>query len=63
MNVSLNWLSDYVDFGDYSVDQLDDLLTFAGVEVEGISRRGVPSELIVVAEVKEAVQHENAYRL
>lgn len=63
MNVSLNWLQDHLDLSAYSIDQLDDLLTFAGVEVEGIEQRGLSSELVVVAEIKEAVQHPDADRL
>lgn len=63
MNVSFNWLNDHLDLSDYSIQQLDDLLTFAGVEVEGISSTGVPSGKIVVAQVKEAVQHPDADKL
>lgn len=63
MNVSLNWLNEHLDLADYSLQQIDDLLTFAGVEVEGIEQKGVPSEKIVVAQVKSAEQHPNADRL
>lgn len=63
MNVSFNWLNDHLDLSDHSIDQLDDLLTFAGVEVEGISQTGVPSDKIVVAQIMEAVQHPDADKL
>jgi len=63
MNVSLNWLNDHLDLSNYSLQQIDDLLTFAGVEVEGIEQKGVPSDKIVVAQVKSAEQHPNADRL
>lgn len=63
MNVSLNWLNDHLDLADYSLQQIDDLLTFAGVEVEGIEKKGVPSDKVVVAQVKSAEQHPNADRL
>jgi phenylalanyl-tRNA synthetase beta chain len=63
MNVSLNWLNDHLDLSHMSLQEIDDLLTFAGVEVEGISQKGVPSDLIVVAEVKSAEQHPDADRL
>jgi phenylalanyl-tRNA synthetase beta chain len=63
MNVSLNWLSTHVDLGGKSPQELDDLLTFAGVEVEGLEVKGVSSDKVVVAQVKEAVQHPNADRL
>ena len=63
MNISLNWLSSHLDLSGKSVSEIDDLLTFAGVEVEGIVPQGVASEKIVVAQIKEAVQHPNADKL
>lgn len=63
MNVSLNWLSEYVDLAGKSVQELDDLLTFAGIEIEGIHTKGVSSDKVVVAQIVEAVQHPNADRL
>lgn len=63
MNVSLNWLSTHLDLGGKSPQELDDLLTFAGIEVEGIETKGVASDKIVVAKIMEAVQHPNADRL
>ena len=63
MNVSLNWLATHVDLGGRSPEELDRLLTFAGVEVEGIETKGVPSDQIVVAQIKEAAPHPNADKL
>ena len=63
MNVSLNWLATHLDLAGKSIKEIDDLFTFAGVEVEGIIPRGITSEKIVVAQIKEAVQHPNADRL
>ncbi len=63
MNISLNWLSTHLDLSDKSVSDIDDLLTFAGVEVEGVVPKGVASDKIVVAEIKEAEPHPNADRL
>ncbi|BDS07121.1 phenylalanine--tRNA ligase beta subunit [Oceaniferula spumae] len=63
MNVSLNWLNDHLDLSHMSLQEIDDLLTFAGVEVEGIASKGVPSEKIVVAQVKSAEQHPDADKL
>jgi phenylalanyl-tRNA synthetase beta chain len=63
MNVSLNWLSTHLDLGGKSIQEIDDLFTFAGVEVEGIIPKGITSEKIVVAQIKEAVQHPNADKL
>ena len=63
MNVSLNWLNDHLDLSGMSLQEIDDLLTFAGVEVEGISQKGVPSEKVVVAQVKTAEKHPDADKL
>ena len=56
MNVSLNWLKERLDLGSRSLDEVCDLLTFAGIEVENLQTVGVQSDQIVVAEIKEAVQ-------
>lgn len=63
MNVSLNWLSTHLDLTGKSINEISDLFTFAGVEVEGIVTKGIASEKIVVAQIKEAVQHPNADKL
>ncbi len=63
MNVSLNWLSTHLDLSGKSIDEISDLFTFAGVEVEGIVTKGISSDKIVVARIMEAVQHENADKL
>ena len=63
MNVSLNWLASHLDLSGKSIKEIDDLLTFAGVEVEGIETKGIVSEKIVVARIVEAVQHPNADKL
>ena len=63
MNISLNWLGTHLELGGKSIKELDDLLTFAGVEVEGIKSKGIASERIVVAKIMEAVPHPAADRL
>lgn len=63
MNVSLNWLATHLDLSGKSIKEIDDLFTFAGVEVEGIVSKGITSDRIVVAQIMEAVQHPNADRL
>ena len=62
MKVSLNWLAEFVELPP-SVPALVDLLTLAGVEVEGIDSRGVSVEKVVVAQILESAQHPNADRL
>lgn len=63
MNISLNWLSTHLDLSGKSIKEIDDLFTFAGVEVEGIVSKGIASDKIVVAQIMEAVQHPNADKL
>jgi phenylalanyl-tRNA synthetase beta chain len=63
MNVSLSWLSTHLDLSGKSIAEISDLFTFAGVEVEGIVTKGISSEKIVVAQIKEAVQHPDADKL
>ena len=62
MKVTYNWLKDYVDF-DSSPDQLAELLTMAGLEVESVEKVSSGFEGIVVAEVLEKGQHPDADRL
>ena len=40
MKISLNWLSQYIDLAGLSVDEMSDMLTFAGIEVEDIRQQG-----------------------
>jgi len=62
MKVSLNWLRELVELP-ATVPQLVDLLTLAGVEVEGVETHGVNIPNVVVAQIRESVQHPNADRL
>jgi phenylalanyl-tRNA synthetase beta chain len=41
MNVSLSWLQRHIDLAGMPVSKLRDLLTFAGIEVEGVEVRGI----------------------
>lgn len=63
MKVSFNWLADHLDLSSHSTAQLSDLLTFAGIEVEGITERGVRSDFLIVGKVISFVPHPNADRL
>jgi phenylalanyl-tRNA synthetase beta chain len=62
MKVSLNWLKEFVELP-ATVVELTELLTLAGVEVEGVETHGMTIEKVVVAQVLESVQHPNADRL
>ena len=63
MNTSLSWLNDHIDLAGLSTAELSDLLTFSGIEVEGIESKGIPSDLVVVAQIKDAQPHPDADKL
>mgnify|MGYP001438898534 CR=1 FL=1 len=63
MLVSKNWLANHLDLTGLSNPEFDDILTFAGVEVEGLSEQGVSTDLVVVARIVQTEQHPNADRL
>ncbi len=62
MKFSLNWLGEFVDLPNDTAT-LADLLTLAGVEIEGIENRGANFEHVVVAQITSSTQHPNADRL
>ncbi len=62
MNISFNWLSDYVDHG-LAPDELADVLTMLGLEVESVEGRGRDLTGVVVGHVLATRPHPNADRL
>ena len=65
MNVSYNWLKEYVSF-DMSAEKVAEILTFIGLEVEEINTvEDIPGGLegVVVAEVLECEVHPNSDHL
>jgi phenylalanyl-tRNA synthetase beta chain len=62
MKFSVNWLGEFVELPP-GLDQLADLLTMAGVEIEGMEKRGVNIDKVVVAQITASSQHPNADRL
>jgi phenylalanyl-tRNA synthetase beta chain len=66
MKISLNWLSDYLDLSDYSVEKLSDIFTSLGLEVAGVEHiETVKGGLkgIVIGHVQTVHKHPNADRL
>ena len=62
MKASLNWLREIANFEQDAV-ALAELLTKAGVEVEGIHSKGAAIPKVVVAQIVSSEQHPNADRL
>lgn len=65
MKISLKWLNEYVDVGEYlnNPRALADLLTQAGLEVEAIEDRKAQCRHIVVGQIIEKGAHPQADRL
>ena len=62
MNISYNWLSDYVDHG-LAPEALADVLTMVGLEVESVEGHGRDLTGVVVGHVLDTRPHPNADRL
>ena len=62
MKVSLKWLREFVECPP-DADSISELLTMAGIEVEGIHSQGVSIQKVVVAQILESDRHPNADRL
>lgn len=66
MQTSLNWLQDYLDLSDHTPEQISEMLTAIGLEVEGMETvESLPGGLrgLVIGEVKTCGAHPNADRL
>ncbi|MBO8164450.1 MAG: phenylalanine--tRNA ligase subunit beta [Brevibacillus sp.] len=63
MRVSYQWLSEYVDLTGISPQDLADLMTRSGIEVEAVEPRNAGVSNVVVGYVKERNQHPDADRL
>src|SRR5450755_1644986 len=62
MKFSVNWLREFVELPS-SVEELTELLTLAGIEIEGIGKCGANFDKVVVAQITASSQHPNADRL
>lgn len=51
MKVSLNWLNDHIDLSGLNTEEITDLLTFSGIEVEGVHTTGVTTDLLIVGRI------------
>ena len=66
MNISFDWLKEYVDLGEMTPEELDDLLTFSGLEVDSMEK--VESikgglEHVVIAQVLTCEPHPDSDHL
>ncbi len=62
MQVSFNWLKDYISI-DLDPEELADLLTMAGIEVENVVKIGDGLDGVVVGQITSVNPHPNADKL
>lgn len=60
MQISLNWLKDYINLDGISVEQVSATLTDIGLEVEAIQKSAAFGDTVVVGRIVDAVKHPNA---
>lgn len=63
MKISLKWLSDYIELDDLSADEIAEIITKAGLEVDEIIDNRKVYDNFVVGFVKETKKHPNADKL
>ncbi len=63
MIISLNWLKEYIDLDDISVEEIVDKLTISGSEVDEVIDRQSEFKNIVVGKVEEVKKHPDADKL
>lgn len=63
MKISLKWLSDYIEFDDLSTEEIAEIITKAGLEVDEIIDNKKVFKNFVVGFVKETKKHPNADKL
>jgi phenylalanyl-tRNA synthetase beta chain len=62
MKFSVSWLREFVDLPE-NLEELTDLLTMAGVEIEGVENTGADIANVIVAEITASARHPDADRL
>lgn len=63
MQISLEWLNEYVDLSGIEPERIAHELTMSGLEVEEITKTGAKFTNIITAQIKKIDQHPNADKL
>ena len=63
MQISLEWLNEYVDLSGIEPERIAHELTMSGLEVEEITKTGPQFTNIITAQIKKIDQHPNADKL
>lgn len=60
MQISINWLKDYINLEGLSLEQISATLTDIGLEVEAVQKSAAFGDTVVVGRITDAVKHPNA---
>ncbi|MBQ7603040.1 MAG: phenylalanine--tRNA ligase subunit beta [Clostridia bacterium] len=63
MIVTYKWLNDFIDLSDYTPQQVADLFTSIGYEVEEMKNLGKGLERVVIGKIQKITRHPNADKL
>ena len=63
MDLSMKWLSDYVDIGDMSIKDFCQGITMSGSKVESYETEGSEISKVVVGKILDVKPHENSDHL
>jgi len=63
LKISLNWIKNYIDLSEISVEEIVSKLTMAGLEVEDFVDQNVLYRNLIVGNVTEVKKHPNANKL
>lgn len=63
MKISLNWIKNYIDLSEISVEEIVNRLTMAGLEVEDFVDQNVLYKNLIVGKITEVKKHPNADKL
>ena len=63
MNLSMKWLSDYVDLKDTDIKSFCHEMTMSGSKVEGYEKEGAEISNVVIGKLLSVVPHENSDHL
>ena len=63
MKITYRWLNEFIDISDLSAQEVADILTDAGIEVDSVRYAGENLEKVVTGKIIEISKHPNADRL
>jgi phenylalanyl-tRNA synthetase beta chain len=63
MKITYNWLKEFIDIDDLSPQEVADILTDVGIEVDSVRYAAENLEKVVTGKIVEITKHPNADRL